>query len=335
MDISLFDFELPEDFIAKYPTTPRHDAKLMVLNRKDKSIKHSTFWHLDEFLQDGDLIIFNDTKVLPARLIGKKHGFENSSVEILLLKHIKDNIWEGLVGGKNIRSNLRIDIASDFSIIIHSQIQESKFLLSLETGNQIESIHRYGKIPIPPYILRDEEPIDREFYQTIFAKKDFSVASPTASLHFSKELLEKLKDKVNIDFITLHISYGTFKPVKVQNVEYHTVDEEYVEVSASLIEKIKQTKAVGKRVIAVGTTTTRAIETAIDKPYFGYTNLYIKPGFKFNVIDAIITNFHLPKSSLLILVSAFADREFILKAYEEAKRHKYRFYSYGDGMLIL
>ncbi|MGC9143753.1 tRNA preQ1(34) S-adenosylmethionine ribosyltransferase-isomerase QueA [Hydrogenobaculum sp.] len=343
MDISLFDYELPERLIAKYPVNPRHSAKLMVLDRKNNTITHSTFWHIDEFLEEGDLLVFNDTKVLPARLLGKKKGIEHSSVEILLLRHLENEKWEALVGGKNIKPGLTISISDDFEVTIESQIEKSKFLVLLKAKNQtqIDAINKYGKIPIPPYLERDEEPIDREFYQTVFAKKEFSVAAPTASLHFSEELLEKLKKKVNIDFITLHVSYGTFKPVTVKNIEEHKVDEEYIEVREALIKNIQKTKEMGKKVIAVGTTVTRALETAVDRPYFGFTDLYIKPGFKFKVLDGLITNFHLPKSSLLILVSAFCEmknpngREFILKAYKEAIKNEYRFYSYGDGMLIL
>ncbi|MGC8650378.1 MAG: tRNA preQ1(34) S-adenosylmethionine ribosyltransferase-isomerase QueA [Hydrogenobaculum sp.] len=343
MDISLFDYELPERLIAKYPVNPRHSAKLMVLGRKNNTITHSTFWHIDEFLEEGDLLVFNDTKVLPARLLGKKKGIEHSSVEILLLRHLENEKWEALVGGKNIKPGLTISISDDFEVTIESQIEKSKFLVLLKAKNQtqIDAINKYGKIPIPPYLERDEEPIDREFYQTVFAKKEFSVAAPTASLHFSEELLEKLKKKVNIDFITLHVSYGTFKPVTVKNIEEHKVDEEYIEVREALIKNIQKTKEMGKKVIAVGTTVTRALETAVDRPYFGFTDLYIKPGFKFKVLDGLITNFHLPKSSLLILVSAFCEmknpngREFILKAYKEAIKNEYRFYSYGDGMLIL
>ena len=335
MDISLFDFELPQELIAKYPVSPRHDAKLMVLDRSAKSIRHSSFWHIDEFLDEGDLLIFNDTKVLPARLLGKKKGFEDSRVEVLLLRHIEGNIWEALVGGKNIRPDLEINIGEGLDVVIKEHIEEAKFLVILKAKNQMEAIYKYGKIPIPPYLERDEEPLDREFYQTVFAKKEFSVAAPTASLHFSNELLEKLKKKVNIAFATLHVSYGTFKPVKSQDINEHRVDEEYIEVSEDLINLIKHTKNKGKKVIAVGTTVVRALETAIDRPYFGFTDLYIKPGFEFKVIDGMITNFHLPKSSLLILVSAFAGREFILKAYNEAVNKRYRFYSYGDGMLIL
>ncbi|MGC8676632.1 MAG: tRNA preQ1(34) S-adenosylmethionine ribosyltransferase-isomerase QueA [Hydrogenobaculum sp.] len=343
MDISLFDYELPERLIAKYPVNPRHSAKLMVLDRKNNTITHSTFWHIDEFLEEGDLLVFNDTKVLPARLLGKKKEIERSSVEILLLRHLENERWEALVGGKNIKPGLTISISDDFEAIIESQIEKSKFFVLLKAKNQtqIDAINKYGKIPIPPYLERDEESIDREFYQTVFAKKEFSVAAPTASLHFSEELLEKLKKKVNIDFITLHVSYGTFKPVTVKNIEEHKVDEEYIEVREALIKNIQKTKEMGKKVIAVGTTVTRALETAVDRAYFGFTDLYIRPGFKFKVLDGLITNFHLPKSSLLILVSAFCEmknpngREFILKAYKEAIKNEYRFYSYGDGMLIL
>lgn len=334
MDISLFDFHLPKELIAKYPLKVRHEAKMMVLDRKNKTIKHSTFWDLDNFLEEGDLLVFNDTKVIPARFYGKKKT--GGEVEIVLTHKVRDFLWEALIGGKHIREGILIDIGKDFTIKLLKHIKESLFLVELITKNEKEAIEKYGKIPIPPYLERDEEPIDREYYQTVFAKKEGSVASPTASLHFSEDLLEKLKNKgVEFGFLTLHVSYGTFKPVKSKNIEEHYVDKEYIIVPKELEQKIQKAKGNKKRVIAVGTTVTRALETSKGKEYRGFTDLYIKPGFKFNVLDGLITNFHLPKSSLLILVSAFVGREFLLGAYEEAIRQKYRFYSYGDGMLIL
>ncbi len=334
MDISLFDFDLPKELIAKYPLKVRHEAKMMVLDRKNKTINHSTFWDLDKFLEEGDLLVFNDTKVIPARFYGRKKT--GGEVEIVLTHKVRDFLWEALIGGKHIREGILVDIGKDFTLKLLKHIKESLFLVELITKDEKEAIEKYGKIPIPPYLGRDEEPIDREYYQTVFAKKEGSVASPTASLHFSNELLEKLKNKgVEFGFLTLHVSYGTFKPVKSKNIEEHSVDKEYIIVPKSLEQKIQKTKENKKRVIAVGTTVTRALETSKGKEYRGFTDLYIKPGFEFNVLDGLITNFHLPKSSLLILVSAFAQREFLLSAYKEAVQKKYRFYSYGDGMLIL
>ena len=334
MKIEEFDYELPEELIAKYPVVPRHNARLMILNRKDKSIKHDIFINLPKYLEEGDLLVFNNTKVLPARLYGRKPT--GGKVEVVLTDFIKEDEWKALIGGKKIREGLIIEIAQDFKIEVLEHIEEGKFRVKLIGKDPLKLLDKYGHIPIPPYLKREEEPIDRIYYQTIFAKEEGAVAAPTASLHFSEELLEKLKNKgINFAFITLHVSYGTFKPVKVENIEEHKVDPEYVKVPKETVEKIMETKRRGKKVIAVGTTVVRALETSKFKPFEGWTDLYIYPGYKFEVIDAMITNFHLPKSSLLILVSAFAGREFILKAYKEAIRLKYRFYSYGDGMLIL
>lgn len=334
MKLSDFDYELPQELIAKYPIVPRHNARLMVLNRKDKSIKHDIFINLPDYLEEGDLLVFNNTKVLPARLYGRKPT--GGKVEIVLTDYIKPNEWKALIGGKKIKPGLIIEIASDFSVEVLEHIEEGNFKVKLIGENPLKLLDKYGHIPIPPYLKRDEEPIDREYYQTIFAKEEGAVAAPTASLHFSEELMKKLKTKgINTAFITLHVSYGTFKPVKVENIEEHRVEPEYVKIPKETVEKIKETKEKGKRVIAVGTTVVRALETSPFKPFEGWTDLYIYPGYEFKVVDAMITNFHLPKSSLLILVSAFAGREFILNAYNEAVKRRYRFYSYGDGMLIL
>ncbi len=334
MKVSDFDYHLPEELIAKYPVVPRHSARLMVLERKTQKIIHDTFWNIDRYLKEGDLLVFNDTKVIPARLYGRKPT--GGKVEVVLTDYVKPDLWKALIGGKKIREGLVIHIAQDFQIEVVKHIEEGKFLVKLLGENPLELIDRYGHIPIPPYLKREEEEIDRKYYQTVFAREEGSVAAPTASLHFSEELLQKLKDKgIETTFITLHVSYGTFKPVKVEKVEEHFVDPEYVRVSEETVEKIVRTKERGGRVVAVGTTVVRALETNPLKSYEGWTDLYIYPGFEFKVVDAMITNFHLPRSSLLILVSAFAGKDFILKAYREAVSKKYRFYSYGDGMLIL
>ncbi len=334
MRVDEFDYELPEELIAKYPAVPRHSARLMVLDRKSQTIAHDTFWNLPEYLQEGDLLVFNDTKVIPARLFGRKPT--GGRVEIVLTDYVKPELWKALVGGKKIKPGLRVKIAEDFGVEILEHIEEGKFLVRLLGQDPLRLIDRYGHIPIPPYLKRQEEDIDRTYYQTVFAREEGAVASPTASLHFSEELLNKLRSKgIEIAFLTLHVSYGTFKPVKVERVEEHFVEPEYVKVPEETVEKVIRAKEKGGRVVAVGTTVVRALETNPLKSYEGWTDLYIYPGFDFRVVDALITNFHLPRSSLLFLVCAFGGREFVLKAYREAVSKRYRFYSYGDGMLIL
>ncbi|MDQ7037652.1 MAG: tRNA preQ1(34) S-adenosylmethionine ribosyltransferase-isomerase QueA [Aquificota bacterium] len=334
MRVEDFDYHLPEELIAKYPAVPRHSARLMVLSRKDRSIRHDVFWNLPDYLEEGDLLVFNDTKVLPARLHGRKPT--GGKVEVLLTDYIRPDLWKALVGGKKIRPGLIVEVSRDLSIEVLDHIEGGMFLVRILGDDPLKLIDRYGKIPIPPYLSRDEEEIDRVYYQTVFAKEEGSVAAPTASLHFSEELIDKLKNSgIRMTFITLHISYGTFKPVKAEDVREHRVDPEYVKVPKEAVEEIKRTKEMGRRVVAVGTTVVRALETRPFEPYEGWTDLYIYPPFKFRVVDALITNFHLPRSSLLVLVCAFGGRDFILEAYEEAVRRRYRFYSYGDGMLIL
>ena len=334
MRVEEFDYELPEELIAKYPVVPRHSARLMVLDRGSQSIKHDTFWNLPDHLEEGDLLVFNNTKVIPARLYGRKPT--GGKVEVVLTDYVKPDLWKALVGGKKIRKGLSIEIAPDFGIEVLEHIEDGKFLVRLMGKDPLKLIDRYGHIPIPPYLRREEEDIDREYYQTIFAEEEGAVASPTASLHFSEELLEKLERKgIGRAFVTLHVSYGTFKPVKADSVEEHVVEPEYIRVPEETVEKIHNTKERGGRVVAVGTTVVRALETSPFKSYEGWTELYIYPGYEFKVVDALITNFHLPRSSLLFLVSAFGGKEFVLKAYREAVSKEYRFYSYGDGMLIL
>ena len=334
MKTSSFDYDLPEELIARYPIVPRHSARLMVVNRKDGTILHDTFWNLPNYLEEGDLLVFNNTKVLPARLYGKKET--GGKVEILLTDRIRGDLWKAFIGGKKIRPGLRVKVADDFEVEVTEHISEGLFYVRLIGEDTLKLLDRYGKIPIPPYLKRNEEPIDKEYYQTIFAKEEGSVASPTASLHFSEELMKKLNKKgIRHTFITLHVSYGTFKPITAENIEQHRVDPEYVKVPEDTINAIKETKERGKRVVCVGTTVVRALETKPLEPYEGWTELYIMPGFKFSVTDAMITNFHLPRSSLLVLVCAFGGRDLIMEAYRTAVEKRYRFYSYGDGMLIL
>ncbi|MDW8066569.1 MAG: tRNA preQ1(34) S-adenosylmethionine ribosyltransferase-isomerase QueA [Aquificaceae bacterium] len=334
MRVEDFDYHLPEHLIAKYPAQPRHSARLMVLERKSQKIRHDIFWNLPLYLQEGDLLVFNNSKVLPARIYGRKPT--GGKVEVLLTDYITREEWQALIGGKGIREGLKVYVAEDFQIEVLEHIEESKFRVRLISENPLKALDKYGRIPIPPYLKREEEPIDRIYYQTVFAQVEGSVAAPTASLHFSEELLKRLDEyRIKRTFITLHVSYGTFKPVKAERIELHRVDPEYVRVSEEAVRIIKETKEKGKRVVAVGTTVVRALETAGFEPFEGWTDLYIYPGYNFKVVDALITNFHLPKSSLLFLVCAFGGREFVLKAYNEAVKEGYRFYSYGDGMLIL
>ncbi len=334
MKVELFDYDLPEELIAKYPVIPRHDARLMVLERASGKIIHDTFWNIDKYLQRGDLLVFNDTRVLPARLIGRKPT--GGKVEVLLTDYEREDTWRALIGGKKIKEGTEIRIADDFSIKVIAHVKESLFTVKLMGREPLALLDKYGRIPIPPYLKREEEEIDRKYYQTVFAREGGAVAAPTASLHFSEELLEKLRSKgIGIGFITLHVSYGTFKPMTCEDVEDHRVDPEYVRVPREVFRKIHEVKRRGRKAVAVGTTVVRALESRPFEAYEGWTDLYIYPGFNFKVVDAMVTNFHLPRSSLLVMVSAFAGREFILKAYREAVRKKYRFYSYGDGMLIL
>ncbi len=334
MNLEEFDYYLPQELIAKYPAIPRHSARLMVLNREDRSIRHDIFWNLPDYLEKGDLLVFNNSKVLPARLYGKKPT--GGKVEILLTDYIDKHVWYALVGGKNIKKGLKVFIGEDLQVEIIEHIEGGKFKVYLHSQDPIKALDRWGKIPIPPYLEREEQELDRVYYQTVFAKEEGSVAAPTASLHFSEDLLKKLESKgINTAFITLHVSYGTFKPVKTQRIEEHRVDPEYVKVPRETVELIRKTKERGNKVVAVGTTVVRALETKPFEPYEGWTELYIYPGYEFKVVDALITNFHLPKSSLLFLVCAFGGKDFIMEAYQIAVRERYRFYSYGDGMLIL
>ncbi|MCX7761069.1 MAG: tRNA preQ1(34) S-adenosylmethionine ribosyltransferase-isomerase QueA [Hydrogenothermaceae bacterium] len=336
MRLEEFDYYLPKELIAKYPVEPRDSCRLMVLDRKTEKIEHRIFRDLPDYLSEGDLIVFNNSKVIPARLIGVKEG-GRAKIEVFLIRQIEDNIWYALI--KNVRrlkKGQNIIISPEF-VVEFLDREDEKAVVKLHSNNISQDLERYGHIPLPPYIDREDEDRDKQLYQTVFAKEEGSVASPTAGLHFTENLIERLKEKgVNIAFITLHVGLGTFKPIQTEDITEHKMHEEFYTIPDEVIEVIQKTKQSGKSVIAVGTTVVRTLEsfakTGIKE---GFTDIFIYPPYKFKIVDKLITNFHLPKSTLILLVSAFASREFILKAYSEAVKERYRFFSYGDAMLIL
>ncbi|MBI5183423.1 MAG: tRNA preQ1(34) S-adenosylmethionine ribosyltransferase-isomerase QueA [Nitrospinae bacterium] len=352
MNISNLDYKLPKELIARYPLKIRDRAMLMVIDKDKGSITHTIFCNITDFLRSTDLLVLNDTKVFPARLIGrKKEGW--GKIEILLLKERDKNTWETLIRGRR-RSPVGTMIIFEKGELegrIISQDNDGKVTIEFKySGDFNEKVERYGYPPIPPYIKRDLQgtitphsirEIDNEHYQTVYAKHRGAIAAPTAGLHFTKDLLKRIEDMgIEISTITLHIGPGTFRPIRLNNILEHKMESEYYEVDTINAHKINEAKENKRRIIAVGTTTTRVLEHIIKShgrmiPHSGYTDLFIYPGHRFRCVDTLLTNFHLPRSTLLILVSAFAGRELIMKAYMEAIEKRYRFYSYGDAMLII
>ena len=337
-----FDYALPPSLIAQYPSPRRGETRLMVLHRNQSKIEHREFPNLLNYLHPGDLLVLNNTRVLPARLIGKKET--GGRCELLLLPswNGRQGDWEVLVRGSGkIKGKIRIQfnggIEGELEVGKHGK-GEIAFFGQTEISDILQ---RIGHIPLPPYIKREDELLDRDRYQTIFAERDGSIAAPTAGLHFTRPLFQSLRDQgVKVAMITLHIGIGTFAPVKVKQVEDHVMEAEWVEMSEETAREIEEAKKRGAKVIAVGTTTTRALESFSDgegklKSGKEKTSLFIRPPYRFRVVDGLVTNFHLPKSTLMMLVSAFAGKDFIEKAYREAIEKEYRFYSYGDAMLIL
>ncbi|MBE6046874.1 MAG: tRNA preQ1(34) S-adenosylmethionine ribosyltransferase-isomerase QueA [Clostridium sp.] len=340
MKVTDFNFDLPEELIAQHPLEKRDSSRLMVLNRETGDIEHKVFHDIIDYLNEGDTLVLNNTRVMPARLIGEKEG-TGGKIEFLLLKRIDKDRWECLAKpGKSAKVGRKF--------VFGEGKLKAEVVDVLEDGNRIvefsyegiweEVLDSLGEMPLPPYIHERLE--DRERYQTVYSKENGSAAAPTAGLHFTEELLQKIKDKgVNIAYVTLHVGLGTFRPVKVDTIENHDMHSEYYvldEENASIINNAKEN---GKRVIAVGTTSTRTLETIADengrvKAQSGWTKIFIYPGYKFKIIDNLITNFHLPESTLIMLVSALAGREHVLNAYNEAVRQKYRFFSFGDSMFI-
>lgn len=343
MKLSLFDYNLPEELIAQYPLAKRDESRLMILNRQTKSIHHSKFLELHSFLESGDLLVLNNTKVIPARLIGKKEK-SRGKVEILLISHKGECLWEALVKHSS-RMNTGTKIIfgnSEYTAKIMDRTESQGRLIQFESEEEMkELINKYGKPPLPPYIKREADDEDKKKYQTIYAKNNGAVAAPTAGLHFTEYVFDSLKSKgIEAVELTLHVGLGTFQPVKVENIEEHKIHSEYFTISQDTAQRINQTKANGGKIVAVGTTSVRALESSSDDrgniySFSGFTNIFIYPGYKFRVVDKLITNFHLPRSTLIMLVSAFAGRDFIMSAYNEAIKERYRFYSYGDAMLII
>jgi len=346
-----FDYPLPKDLIAYYPAEKRDHSRLLVLDRKTQALEHKYFYQIIDYLQEGDGLVINQTKVFPARIFGINED-NQAKVEVLFLKNLKESIWEVLVKpGKKVLSGSVISFnQGDLQCQILKKTESGSRLAKLMfDGDLFEVLERLGKIPLPPYIRREPEPQDKDRYQTLFAKEKGAVAAPTAGLHFTEELLKEIEEKgINIIPITLHVGWDSFRPVRVDDHRNHKLESEYFKIDQSSADRINKIKKRGKRIVAVGTTTVRALETAVEDPSCvhesephriqaksGWTKKFIYPPYKFKVVDCLITNFHLPRSTLLLLVSAFATKELILKAYQEAIKERYRFYSYGDAMLIV
>lgn len=350
MHINDFDYKLPEELIAQKPQKDRDKCRLMVLRRSDNSIEHRHFFDILEYLKEGDCLLLNDSKVIPARLYGIKEE-TGARVEFLLIKRIEGDTWETMVRpGKRLKPGDSVVFSDEDGKKLRAEIldygEDGTRIVKMEyDGILMERLEEIGSMPLPPYISRPSNDEDKDDYQTVYCHEEGSVATPTAGLHFTTELLEKAREKgVKIAFVTLHVGIGTFRPVKCETIEEHHMHFEEYFVSEETAEIVNETVLSGGRVISVGTTSTRTAESAacfdeksgkyLLKAGSGSTDIFIYPGYEFKIIESLITNFHLPKSTLMMLVSALYDREHILKAYDEAVREEYRFFSYGDAMFI-
>ncbi|MBP2649540.1 MAG: S-adenosylmethionine:tRNA ribosyltransferase-isomerase [Firmicutes bacterium] len=339
MQLADFDYFLPEELIAQHPIAERDHSRLLVLNRTDGTIKHQHFFNLPEYLLPGDTLVFNDTRVIPARLIGHKPD-TGGKIEVFLLNRLEGSSWEALVKpGRKARPGTLVKFSDELSCEIGETTDfGGRVVKFIFDGIFEEILDRLGETPLPPYIHSRLD--DKERYQTVYAKSDGSAAAPTAGLHFTPELLTKLKDMgINLAFVTLHVGLGTFRPVNVDDVKSHVMHREYYSISPEAAAVINATKRRGGRIVAVGTTSVRTLETAAVDGYVeaksGWTDIFIYPGYNFKMVDGLVTNFHLPKSTLLMLVSALVGREKVLAAYNEAVEARYRFFSFGDAMLIM
>ncbi len=346
MNISEFDYVLPENLIAQMPADKRQNSKMLVLDKQNKTIEHRHFFDIVDYIDPNSILVLNNTKVLPARLYGTKDT--GAKIEVFLLESKENKNWSCLIKpSKRVKPDTIITISDELKVRPIKRLEDDgEWLVELiYDGDLFDILHKVGNIPLPPYIerkLKTEEikQFDMERYQTVYAKDEGSVAAPTAGLHFTEEILQKLKDKgVEIAYVTLNVGLGTFRPVKCDNVLDHKMHSETYEITKEAAEQINRAKANGKKLVAVGTTTVRTLETAFQKlgciaPCNDHSELFIYPPYEFKVVDELITNFHLPKSTLLMLVSALAGKEFIFKAYNEAIQNEYRFFSYGDCMLI-
>lgn len=341
MKTSEFDYQLDPELIAQHPTDRREDCRLMVMNRSTGDLQHGHFYDLPHFLEPGDTLVLNDTKVIPARLFGHRVG-KDEKVEVLLLRNREGSVWECLVKpGKKVKEGQVLEFGEKKELTgkVLGIIEEGQRLIEFHfDGIWEEVLDRLGNMPLPPYIT--EKLKNKDDYQTVYARVNGSAAAPTAGLHFTRELLNNLSAKgVNITYLTLHVGLGTFRPVKEEDIEDHAMHSEFYVLPKETAEKIRQTKANGGRVIAVGTTVTRTLESVMKKKGkmvedSGWTDIFIYPGFRYEAIDGIITNFHLPKSSLIMMIAAFTGKDRIMKAYQVANEMRYRFFSFGDAMLI-
>lgn len=343
MRVDEFDYYLPPELIAQHPSNKREASKMMVLHRHSNEIEHKNFHNIEDLITPDDLIVINNTKVIPARIFGKKETGAN--IEIFLIHQVEKNIWECLLRPqKRVKPGINIILKDNSNIKVLDKSANDKWIIKVADNFEI-NINSVGNMPLPPYIKREQnnvfESSDRERYQTVYAKIPGAVAAPTAGLHFTPEIINRLKNNGSkIAEITLHVGLGTFKPVKTKNIEDHIMHKELYSITETTAELINEYKAKRKRVISVGTTTIRTLESVAQlyngtiKACSGWSNLFIYPGFDFKVTDACITNFHLPKSTLIMLVSALAGKDFIFHAYNEAIKNNYRFYSYGDCMFI-
>ncbi|MBT5292577.1 MAG: tRNA preQ1(34) S-adenosylmethionine ribosyltransferase-isomerase QueA [Cellvibrionales bacterium] len=339
MNLTDFQYQLPDELIARYPAEERTASRLLAMDRHDGDLGHHGFVDLVDLLKPNDLLIFNNTRVIPARLFGEKET--GGKVEVMV-----ERITSGSRGVAQIRASKspkpgsRILLDKDLSIRVVDRVDDMFLIESDDEASLAMVLQAVGHMPLPPYIDREDEQMDRERYQTVYSEREGAVAAPTAGLHFDQTILNTLRDKgVNFAFVTLHVGAGTFQPVRAEQIEDHKMHSEYAEVGADVCNQIREARAAGGRIIAVGTTSVRCIETASVakgwiEPYYGDTEIFIYPGYEYKSVDAMITNFHLPESSLIMLVSAFAGRENTLNAYQTAIEEKYRFFSYGDAMFI-
>ncbi len=343
MDISLFDYDLPDHLIAQEPSADRSDSRLMVIDRKNETIAHRQFTDIGDFLQSGDLLVVNNTRVFKARLFGQRAS--GGRVEVFLLRRQNAESWRALIRpARRIHDGEELQLVSGERLTVHTSLGDGAFVISCPDATIEDLAEQHGHVPLPQYIDRPDSERDVERYQTIFARpeKSGAVAAPTAGFHFTRDLTEELRKRgISIAEVTLHVGPGTWKPITATNVADHTVDPEYAELSAATAARIREARQGGGRIVAVGTTSVRTLEAAAvgrddsPLPFTGDVDLYIQPGHMWRWVDALVTNFHLPRSSLLVLVSSFASRELILRAYTEAVAEGYRFYSYGDASLII
>lgn len=342
MNVTDFDYDLPEEYIAQTPCQKRDGSRLMVVDKGTGKITHERFFDIRTYLKPGDCLVLNDSRVLPARIFGKKMS-TGAKVECLLTKRIEGDRWESLVRpGKKLKPGDKLSFGDNLTAEIMDYGPDGTRIVGFSyAGKFLEELERVGHMPLPPYIHRKAVDEDKNRYQTVYCREEGSVAAPTAGLHFTGELLSGIQEMgIKIVYVTLHVGIGTFRPVKADKVEDHHMHFEEYEISEETAKIINETKGAGGRIISVGTTSTRTLESAADLEGrvlagTGSTDIFIYPGYKFRIIDSLITNFHLPKSTLMMLISAFYDREKILAAYEEAKKEGYRFFSYGDAMFIV